>query len=128
MLKRNDIAVAESRVSFAGSLRGRSGALSWGIGMLAPNLPSPGANAGNILRMILVQGLKVAAVGLAIGFVMALPLPKLFESIFQGQVLFGAPAVYLVVLAVMLIVNFSATLGPARRATRVDPTAALRSE
>jgi putative ABC transport system permease protein len=87
-----------------------------------------GANAGDILRMILVQGLKVAAVGLAIGFVMALPLPKLFESIFQGQVLFGAPAVYLVVLAVMLIVIFSATLGPARRATRVDPTAALRSE
>ena len=128
MLKRNDIAVAESRVSFAGSLRGCSGALSWGIGMLSPNLPSPGANAGNILRMILVQGLKVAAVGLAIGLAMALPLPKLFESIFQGQVLFGAPAVYLVVLAVMLIVNFSATLGPARRATRVDPTAALRSE
>ena len=87
-----------------------------------------GANAGDILRMILIQGLKVAAVGLAIGFVMALPLPKLFESIFQGQVLFGAPAVYLVVLAVMLIVIFSATLGPARRATRVDPTAALRSE
>jgi putative ABC transport system permease protein len=87
-----------------------------------------GANAGDIMRLILVQGFKVAAVGLAIGFVMALPLPKLFESIFQGLVLFGAPAVYLVVLAVMLIVIFSATLGPARRATRVDPTAALRSE
>jgi putative ABC transport system permease protein len=87
-----------------------------------------GANAGDIRRMILVQGFKVAAVGLAVGFVMALPLPKLFESVFQGVVLFGAAAVYPVVIAVMLSVILCATFGPARRAARVDPTAALRSE
>jgi len=87
-----------------------------------------GAKASDISRMILIEGLKVAAVGSAIGFVMALPLPKVFNSIFQGLVLFGAPAIYPIVLAMMLSVVFCATLGPARRATRVDPTVALRNE
>jgi ABC-type antimicrobial peptide transport system permease subunit len=78
--------------------------------------------------MILDEGLKVAAIGSAIGIVMALPLPKLFESIFNGLMLIGAPAVYPAVLAGMLGVILCAILGPARRATRVDPTTALRSE
>jgi predicted permease len=87
-----------------------------------------GAKPSDISRMILRQGFKVAAVGSAIGFAMALPLPKVFDSIFQGLVHFGAPVIYPIVLAVMLLVVFFATLGPARRATRVDATAALRNE
>jgi predicted permease len=87
-----------------------------------------GAKTSDILRMILRDGFKVVAIGSAIGFVLALPLPKLFESIFQGGLPFGEPVVYPVVLAVMLLVCFSATFGPARRAARVDPTTALRSE
>ena len=87
-----------------------------------------GAKGSDISRMILIEGLKVAVVGSSVGFVMALPLPKVFNSIFQSQVLFGAPAIYPIVLAVMLCVGFCATLGPARRATRVDPTAALRND
>lgn len=87
-----------------------------------------GAKGSDISRMILIEGLKVAVVGSSVGFVMALPLPKVFNSIFQSQVLFGAPAIYPIVLAVMLCVGFCATLGPARRATRVDPTTALRND
>ena len=87
-----------------------------------------GAKPSDISRMILRQGFKVAAFGLAIGFAMALPLPKVFDSIFQGLVQFRAPFVYPSVLAVMLLVVFCATLGPARRATRVDATTALRNE
>jgi predicted permease len=87
-----------------------------------------GAKASDISRMILKEGLKVAAVGSAIGFVMALPLPKIFDSIFEGLLPFGAPIIYPIVLGVMLIVVFCATFGPARRATRVDPNAALRNE
>jgi ABC-type antimicrobial peptide transport system permease subunit len=73
------------------------------------------------------QGFQVAAIGSAIGFTMALPLPKVFDAIF-GLVRFAAPVVYPIVLAGMLMVVFCATLGPARRATRVDATQALRNE
>lgn len=86
-----------------------------------------GAKTSAICRMVLRDGLKIAAVGSAIGFAMALPLPKLFDSIFNG-LLFGAPGVYPIVLAIMLLVALGATLGPARRATHVNPTAALRNE
>jgi predicted permease len=87
-----------------------------------------GAKQSDISRMILRQGFQVAAVGLAIGFTLALPLPKLFDSLFPGLIHFGAPVIYPIVLTVMLMVVFCATLGPARRATRVDATAALRNE
>ncbi|MGO9434097.1 MAG: ADOP family duplicated permease [Terracidiphilus sp.] len=86
-----------------------------------------GAKASDISRMILREGLKVAGIGSAIGFVLALPLPKLFESLFQG-ILLGAPEVYPLVLVMMLIVAFCATFGPARRARQVDPMTALRNE
>jgi putative ABC transport system permease protein len=86
-----------------------------------------GAKGSDISRMILREGLKVAGIGSAIGFALALPLPKLFESLFQG-ILISAPQVYPLVVAVMLLVAFGATLGPARRATQVDPTSALRNE
>jgi putative ABC transport system permease protein len=86
-----------------------------------------GAKASDISRMILREGLKVAGIGSAIGFALALPLPKLFESLFQGLIL-SAPGVYPLVVVVMLIVAFCATFGPAQRATHVDPTSALRNE
>jgi putative ABC transport system permease protein len=88
-----------------------------------------GAKPSDISRMILRQGFKVAAVGLAIGFAIALPLPKVFDSMFQGGLVhFRAPIIYPIVLAVMLMVVLCATLGPAQRATRVDATTALRNE
>ena len=87
-----------------------------------------GAKASAISRMIVQEGFKVAAVGSAIGFVMALPLPKIFNSIFQGLILFGAPVIYFIVLAAMLVVVCCATIGPAQRHGRVDPSAALRNE
>lgn len=87
-----------------------------------------GAKQSDISRMILRQGFHVATFGLAVGFAMALPLPRVFDSIFPGLIHFGSPAIYPIVLAVMLMVVFCATLGPARRATRVDATTALRNE
>ena len=86
-----------------------------------------GARASDISRMILRDGLKVAAIGCGIGLLLALPLPKVFTSIFQGLVV-SAPLVYPIVLAAMLLVAFIAILGPARRAARVDPNTALRNE
>jgi predicted permease len=86
-----------------------------------------GATGANISRMILRQGLKVAAIGSAIGLVLAVPLPTLFDSIFLG-ISFGAVGIYPAVLLTMLGVVLLATWAPARRAMRVDPTRALRAE
>ena len=86
-----------------------------------------GARQSNISRMILWDGLKVAAIGSGAGLVLALPLPKVFESMFDG-IQVGAPGVYPAVLVAMLMVAMAATYAPARRAMRVDPTTALRSE
>ena len=86
-----------------------------------------GAKASDISRMVLREGLKVAVVGCVVGFALALPLPKVFEAIFNGVVI-DSPEVYPLVLVAMLVVAAGATVGPARRATRVDPTAALKNE
>ena len=87
-----------------------------------------GAKASDISRMILRDGFKVALIGSAIGLAVAVPLPSVFDSIFEGDFHFNAPLIYPLVLAAMLVVVFASTLGPAQRATRVNPTAALRND
>jgi len=86
-----------------------------------------GAARSDILWMILREGLKMAAIGSALGMIMALPLPRLFNAIFEG-LHFGAPGVYVVVLAAILMVATFATYVPARRATHVDPSTTLRDQ
>jgi putative ABC transport system permease protein len=87
-----------------------------------------GASGSDIARMILREGLKVALLGSIVGFLPALPLPRVFSSIFQGGLQFGAPVVYMLVPVAMLAVSIGATYVPARRAKRVDPTMALRAQ
>ena len=87
-----------------------------------------GAKGSDIARMIMRDGFKVAVIGSTIGLLLSLPLPGLFSSIFEGDLSFTAPAVYPVVVATMLVVVFCATIGPARRATRVNPMEGLRAE
>jgi len=86
-----------------------------------------GAKGSDIARMILRQGLQVAAIGAGVGLVLAVPLPRLFDAMFVG-IRFGSVAIYPIVAAAMLMVVVFATWVPARRAARVDPTTALRSE
>lgn len=86
-----------------------------------------GANGGDIARMVLREGLKVTGLGSAVGLLLALPLGNSFNAMFPG-IQFVSPGVYPVVLAAMAAVALAATMGPARRAARVDPSQALRSE
>jgi putative ABC transport system permease protein len=86
-----------------------------------------GARREDVLRMVLGEGLRMAAVGGAIGLVMALPLPKLFGAIFFDLHV-SEPAVYFVVPVAILMVAMMATYVPARRAARVEPMTALRQE
>ena len=86
-----------------------------------------GARTPDVLRMILWEGLKMVAVGGAIGLAIALPLPKLFDAIFF-DLHFREPRLYFIVPLTILIVSMLATYIPARRASRVDPMLALRRD
>lgn len=85
-----------------------------------------GAQSGDVLRMVLRQGVTLAAVGIAIGTVVALWTGRLLSRFLFGVapndlVSFG------VVIVVLAVVALAASLVPALRATRVDPMTALRN-
>ena len=90
-----------------------------------------GANDGTILGMVLKQGVVQIAAGLLIGLGFAITLAAAFGSGIQNT-LFGVsardPITYGAVAALVTLVSLTATLVPARRATRVDPMIALRAE
>jgi predicted permease len=86
-----------------------------------------GAKNTDVLRMVLREGMKMSAMGSAIGLAMALPLPKIFDALFYGLHV-REPWLYFMVPIAILVVAMLATYIPARRATRVDPIVALRYE
>lgn len=86
-----------------------------------------GADGGNVLGMILGQGLRVTGLGLVVGIVGSLWLTRLVSSLlFDVKAIdpltFVTVAVFIAVIAVL------ACLIPARRATQVDPMVVLREE
>jgi putative ABC transport system permease protein len=85
-----------------------------------------GAGSKQMLRMVLLEGLKMSAIGAAIGLAVALPLPKAFAAMFTGLP-FSEPRLYFIVPLAIIAVSMLATYIPARRAASVDPTIALRN-
>jgi putative ABC transport system permease protein len=86
-----------------------------------------GASAGEVLRMVLGQGMKQTVIGLAIGLVAGLGLSKLLSSVLF-HVGFGDWVSFVAVPVTLMTVAISATLWPALRASSVDPMVALRYE
>ena len=86
-----------------------------------------GASTGEVLGLVLRQGVRLALAGVAIGLVAALLLTRVMRTMLFGV---GAtdPATFVLVPLVLLAVAALASYLPARRATRVDPIEALRSE
>jgi putative ABC transport system permease protein len=86
-----------------------------------------GAQRRDVMAMIVAQGMVMTAIGTAVGVVVALLLTRVMASL-----LFGVSAVDPVTFAAIPVllgaVAFAACFVPARRATRVDPLVALRTE
>jgi putative ABC transport system permease protein len=86
-----------------------------------------GARASEVRGMVLGQGLKLTAIGLALGLAGAAAATKLIQGFLFG-VSAGDPLTYAGTCAIFLAVALVASYVPARRAMRVDPMAALREE
>jgi len=86
-----------------------------------------GAQAGQVRRMVLGQGLRLSLLGLGLGVVGALALTRVLQSQLYG-VSPTDPLTFFALSLLVLAVSALASLLPARRATRVDPMIALRHE
>lgn len=84
-----------------------------------------GAEPARLLGMIVGQAAKLAAIGVAIGLAVALPLTPLLDSQLYGITSFD-PLTFLIVPAALLTIATMAALFPARKAMKIDPLAALR--
>ena len=86
-----------------------------------------GARPGDILGMVVRQGMELSAVGIVAGLVGALAVTRVMASLLFGVSAMDA-ATFAMVPAILATVALAATAIPALRATRVDPVVALREE
>jgi putative ABC transport system permease protein len=86
-----------------------------------------GADRGDVLRMVMAQGLKLAIAGVLVGVLSSLALGRILSGFLYG-VSPTDPMTILGVAALLIFVALLASYLPAKRATRVDPMVALRYE
>ena len=86
-----------------------------------------GATAGDMLRMVVRQALRVSLAGAAAGIVITMGVSRLLTKFLYG-VSPSDPLTYVMISALLTGVALLSSYVPARRAARVDPIAALRDE
>jgi predicted permease len=86
-----------------------------------------GAQPAQVLRLVTVEGLRLALIGVAIGFAASLALTRVLHS-FLYEISALDPVTYASVAGLLIAVGLLASYLPARRATGVDPLVALRYE
>ena len=86
-----------------------------------------GASSGSVMRMVLGHGRRLTLLGIAIGIPGALVVTRLMQqTLFEVDA--ADPIVYVVLSVFLLLVAECASWFPARRATRIDPLIALRTD
>jgi putative ABC transport system permease protein len=86
-----------------------------------------GATPGNVVRLIVGQGMRVVAVGVAVGLAGALLVTRLMTNVVYGTRVTD-PLTYAAVSVLLVAVALVASYVPARRATRIDPLASMRAD
>ena len=86
-----------------------------------------GAKRSDVLAMTVKNGLKLVAVGLMFGLIMALAVTRVMASLLFG-ISATDPATFVMIAMVLVAVAFLASYIPALRATKIDPMIALRAQ
>jgi predicted permease len=123
------LGIASTLALILGSV-GLYGVLSYVVGQRTREIGvrmALGAAAGEVRRMVVLQGARVVAIGIVIGLVVALASTRALGSILYGVAAFDAPT-FAGMTALLIGVGVLASYLPARRASRVDPVEALRGE
>jgi predicted permease len=84
-----------------------------------------GATRRDVRRLVLSEGLRLSGIGLGIGLALALVVARLMASVLYGIGPFD-PVTFAFVLGIFLVTALLASLLPASRASRTDPTGVLR--
>jgi len=86
-----------------------------------------GAQPGNVVRLILLNGMAMVVAGVVVGLGLSVLLAKSMNTLLYGIGMFDAPS-FLSTAVLLILVALGACYVPARRAMRVDPIVALRYE
>jgi ABC-type lipoprotein release transport system permease subunit len=86
-----------------------------------------GARAGDVLRLVLRQGLALAAIGAGVGMALAYAAGRWMEALLAG-VEPGDLITFAAAAGVAILMTVSGSLLPALRAVRIDPATVLRAE
>jgi putative ABC transport system permease protein len=86
-----------------------------------------GAQSGDVLKLVVRQGLMLAIAGIVIGFAAALIITRVMTSLLYG-VTATDPLTFAIIPVVLTGAALAASFIPARRAMKVDPMIALRYE
>ena len=106
------------------------GVMSYAVGQRTQEIGiriALGAQRGDVLRLVLGQGARLAFAGLLIGVAAALPLAHLLTGFLYG-IRPTDPVTFMAISALLAAIALLACYVPARRATNIEPTLALRGE
>jgi putative ABC transport system permease protein len=117
-------------VSLALASLGIYGLMSYAVAQRAREIGvrmALGAQSGNVLRLVIGQGMKLAFIGVALGLIASVAVTRTMKTLLFG-VRAADPLTFIVIALLLMAVALVACWIPGRRATQVDPMVALRAE